>query len=82
VKVDEEYHNLGSVQSAVGFKQKKSVSDDAIISEEVLHRYGSAIFTNGKYVFGQSVYDKVLTNYHIPMTFKEYINSFHAMAVI
>jgi hypothetical protein len=73
VKVDEEYHNLASVQSAAGYKQKKNVSD-AIYAEEVLDRYGSAVFTCGKFVFGQAVYDKVLTKYTNPMTFKEYIN--------
>jgi hypothetical protein len=41
--------------------------------EEVLDRYGSAIFTCGKFCFGQSIYDKVLTNYLTPMSFKEYL---------
>jgi hypothetical protein len=73
VKVDNEYHNLSTVHSAVGFKQKKSVNN-AEFAKEVLDRYGSAIFTSGKFVFGQAVYDKVLLNYSTPMTFKEYIN--------
>jgi hypothetical protein len=73
VKVDNEFHNLTTVHSAVGFKQKKSVNN-AEFAKEVLDRYGSAIFTSGKFVFGQAVYDKVLSNYTTPMTFKEYIN--------
>jgi hypothetical protein len=72
VKVDKEYQNLITVHSAAGFKQKKNISD-AAFAEEVLDRYESAIFTSGKFVFGQSVYDKVLANYNHPMTFKEYI---------
>jgi hypothetical protein len=72
VKVDEEYHNLGSVHSAVGFKQKKNVSNSTF-ADQVLDRYESSIFTSGKFVFGQAVYDKVLSAYTKPMTFKEYM---------
>jgi hypothetical protein len=73
VKVDEEYHNLTAVHSAACFRQKKNVNNSAY-ADEVLDRYESAIFTSGKFVFGQTVYDRVLANYHTPMTFKEYIN--------
>jgi hypothetical protein len=72
VKVDEEFKNLGTLHSAVGFRQVKSVAD-ADYADEVLDRYESAIFTCGKFIFGQSVYDKVLKRYSTPMTFKEYL---------
>jgi hypothetical protein len=72
VKVDEEYQNLHTLHSAVAFKQKNTVSNSDF-AEEVLDRYGSAIFTCGKFCFGQSIYDKVLTNYSTPMSFKEYL---------
>jgi hypothetical protein len=42
-------------------------------SDEVLDRYESVIFTCGKFIGGQSIYDKVLSNYSTPMTFKEYL---------
>jgi hypothetical protein len=71
VKVDDEYQNLSNMHSAIGFRQKKSVSDSAF-AEQVLDRYGSAIFTSGKFTFGQSVYDKVLANHSTLMSFKEY----------
>jgi hypothetical protein len=44
VKVDNEYHNLSTVHSTVGFKQKKSVNN-AEFAKEVLDRYGSAIYS-------------------------------------
>jgi hypothetical protein len=72
VKVDEEYHNLGSVHAAVCFRQKKSVSN-AAYADEVLDRYESSIFTSGKFVFGQAVYDSVLSDLPTPKTFKQYI---------
>jgi hypothetical protein len=72
MKVDDEYQNLGALHSAIGYRQKKN-SSDAAYADEVLDRYGSALFTNGKFIFGQSVYDKVLANYKTPMSFKEYI---------
>jgi hypothetical protein len=72
VKVDEEFKNLGTLHSAVGFRQVKSVAD-ADYADEVLDRYESAIFTCGKFIFGQSIYDKVLKSYSTPMTFKEYL---------
>jgi hypothetical protein len=72
VKVDEEFKNLGTLHSAVGYKQQKTVTDTDY-ADEVLDRYESAIFTCGKFIVGQSIYDKVLANYSTPMTFKEYI---------
>jgi hypothetical protein len=56
----------------VGFRQVKAVAD-AEYADEVLDRYESVIFTCGKFIFGQSVYDKVLKSYSTPMTFKEYL---------
>jgi hypothetical protein len=67
-----EYQNLTTLHSAIGFKQKKTISN-SIFAEEVLDRYESAVFTSGNFVFGQSVYDKVLSNYSIPLTFNEYL---------
>jgi hypothetical protein len=72
VKVDEEFKNLGTLHSAVGFKQINTVAD-ADYADEVLDRYESAIFTCGKFTCGQSIYDKVLKSYSTPMTFKEYL---------
>jgi hypothetical protein len=72
VKVDEEYKNLCTLHSAVGYKQQKTVRD-ADFADEILDRYESAIFTCGKFIAGQCIYDKVLANYSTPMTFKEYI---------
>jgi hypothetical protein len=62
IKVDEEYQNLGTLHSAIGYRQKKSVSD-AKFADEVADRYGSAMFTSGKFTFGLSVYEKVLETY-------------------
>jgi hypothetical protein len=72
VKVDEEFKNLCTLHSAVGYKQQKTVTD-ADYADEVLDRYESAIFTCGKFIGGQSIYDKVLANYSTPMTFREYL---------
>jgi hypothetical protein len=72
VRVDEEYQNLGTLHSAVGFKQKKSVSDSKF-ADQVDDRYGSAIFTSGKFTFGQTVYDKILSSMSPPITFTEYL---------
>jgi hypothetical protein len=72
VKVDEDFKNLGTLHSAVGFKQIHTVAD-ADFADEVLDRYESAIFTCGKFFCGQSIYDKVLKSYSTPMTFKEYL---------
>jgi hypothetical protein len=72
VKIDEEYQNLHTLHAAVGFKQEKSVSNSKF-SHQVIDRYGSAIFTCGKFVFGQMSYDKVLSNLSTPITFAEYV---------
>jgi hypothetical protein len=73
VKIDEEYQNLHTLHAAVGFKQEKSVSNSKF-AHQVVDRYGSAIFTCGKFVFGQMTYDKVLSNLDTPITFVGYIN--------
>jgi hypothetical protein len=62
VKVDEEYQNLGTLHSACGFKQVNNVSNTKF-ADQVIDRYGSAVFTCGKLAFGRSVYDKVLSKY-------------------
>jgi hypothetical protein len=72
VKVDQEYQNLITLHSAVGFKQENNISN-AIFADEVTDRYESAMFTCGKFSFGKSIYDTVLANYPTPMTFKEYM---------
>jgi hypothetical protein len=72
VRVDEEYQNLGTLHSAVRFKQKKSVSDSKF-ADQVDDRYGLAIFTSGKFTFGQTVYDKVLSSMSPPITFTKYL---------
>jgi hypothetical protein len=72
VKVDEEFKNLCTLHSAVGYKQQKTVAD-ADYADEVLDRYESAIFTCGKFIGGQSIYDKILSSYSTLMTFKEYL---------
>jgi hypothetical protein len=77
VKVDEEYQNLTTLHSAVGYKQKKNVSDTKF-ADEVADRYGSSIFTSGKFTFGLKVYENVLKTYASstsrPLTFIEYLN--------
>jgi hypothetical protein len=72
VKVNQEYQNLITLHSAVGFKQQNNISN-SVFAEEVLDRYESAVFTCGKFSFGRSIYDKVLANYSTPMTFEEYM---------
>lgn len=72
MKVDEEYRNLITIQAAVSWRQDPKV-DDATLADQIKDRYGSAIHTCGKFVFGQPVYNKVLANYCTPMTFKEYM---------
>jgi hypothetical protein len=72
VEVDEEYKNLCTLHSAVRFKQQKNVTESEF-ADEVLDRCESAIFTCGKFIAGQYIYDKVLANYSTPMTFKEYL---------
>jgi hypothetical protein len=70
--VDGEFKNLCTLHSAAGYKQQKTVTD-ADYANEVLDRYESAIFTCGKFIGRQSIYNKVLANYCTPMTFKEYL---------
>jgi hypothetical protein len=76
VKVDEEYQNLGTLHSAVAYKQKKNVSNSKY-ADEVADRYGSTIFTSGKFTFGVAVYEKVLKTYAssttTPLTFIQYL---------
>jgi hypothetical protein len=67
IKVDTEFQNLSTLQSAVGFRQKKNISNDRY-AEEVADRYDSAIFTCGNFAL-QSVYDKVLAKYSTPGRF-------------
>jgi hypothetical protein len=72
VKVDEEYQNLVTLHQALAFRQNKK-TNNTTFGENVLSRYESAIFTCGKFAFGQSTYDSVLSNYSTPMTFAEYM---------
>jgi hypothetical protein len=72
VNADQEYQNLHTLHAAVGFKQEKTVSNSKF-ANQVLDRYGSAIFTCGKFTFGQVVYDKVLSKMTPPITFEEYM---------
>jgi hypothetical protein len=72
VKVDEEYQNLITLHQALSFRQNKK-TNNTTFGENVLSRYESAIFTCGKFAFGQSTYDTVLNNYSTPMTFAEYM---------
>jgi hypothetical protein len=72
VNADQEYQNLHTLHAAVGFKQEMTVSN-AKFANQVLDRYGLAIFTCGKFTFGQIVYDKVLSKLKPPITFTEYI---------
>jgi hypothetical protein len=72
VKVDKEYQNLITLHSALAYKQKKSINNTTF-GEDVLNQYELAIFTCGRFAFGQSTYDNVLANYSTPMTFDEYM---------
>ena len=76
VKVDEEYQNLNTLHSAVGYRQRKNISDTKF-ADEVADRYGSTIFTSGRFTFGLSVYEKVLKTYptsnNVPLTFINYL---------
>jgi hypothetical protein len=78
VKVDEEFQNLCTLHSALGYKQKKAVSD-VKFADQVADRYGSAIFTSGKFAFGINLYEKVLKTYpnpsggSTPLTLIEYL---------
>jgi hypothetical protein len=72
VKADEEYQNLITLHQALSFRQNKK-TNNTTFGKNALSRYESAIFTCGKYAFGQSTYDTVLSNYSTPMTFEEYM---------
>jgi hypothetical protein len=72
VKVDEEFQNLNTLHSAIAYLQKKGYNNTTF-GEEVLSRYESAIFSWGKFSFGQSTYGHVLSTYSTPMTFAEYV---------
>jgi hypothetical protein len=72
VKADEEYQNLITLHQAISLRQNKKTSNTTF-NENVLSRYESAIFTYGKFAFGQAAYDTVLSKYSTPMTFAEYI---------
>jgi hypothetical protein len=76
VKVDEEFQNLCTLHSALGYKQKKAVSD-VKFADQVADRYGSAVFTSGKFTFGVKIYEKVLETYPTssgtPLTFIKYL---------
>jgi hypothetical protein len=76
VKVDEEFQNLNTLHSAVGFKQQKNISN-AKFAKQVVDRYESAIFTCGKFSFGLEVYEKVFSTYPsdtgFPITIIEYL---------
>jgi hypothetical protein len=72
VKVDDEYRNLKTLHQAISMRQNKKTSDTTF-GENVLSRYESAIFTCGKFAFGQAAYDTVLSKYSTPMTFAEYM---------
>ena len=69
---DDDDHRQNLSTSAVGFKQEKTVSN-AKLADQVLDRYESAIFTCGKFTFGQVVYDKVLKQLTPPITFEDYL---------
>jgi hypothetical protein len=72
VKFYGEYQNLITLHSALAYKQKKSINNTTF-GEDILNRCESAVFTCGKFAFGQSAYDKVLAKYSTPMTFAEYM---------
>jgi hypothetical protein len=76
VKVDEDFQNLCTLHSALGYKQKKNVSD-VKFADQIADRYGSAVFTSGKFTFGLNIYEKVLSTYPTssssPLTFIQYL---------
>jgi hypothetical protein len=76
VKVDEDFQNLCTLHSALGYKQKKNVSD-VKFADQIADRYGSAMFTSGKFTFGLNIYEKVLATYptssSYPLTFIQYL---------
>jgi hypothetical protein len=78
VKVDREYHNLSTLHSVLGYQQRPADNDHKF-ANAVADRYGSALFTMGKYAMcGTSVHEKVLETYPTssgsPLSFKQYLN--------
>jgi hypothetical protein len=73
VKVDQEFQNLHTLHAAIAFKQAANV-DDSTFSKQVQGRYKSAIFTCGRFAFGQASFDKVLlSTLPTPITFSAYM---------
>ncbi|OEU05681.1 hypothetical protein FRACYDRAFT_258678, partial [Fragilariopsis cylindrus CCMP1102] len=73
VKVDQEFQNLHTLHAAIAFKQAANV-DDSTFSKQVQDRYKSAIFTCGKFAFGQASFDKVLqSTLPTPITLDAYL---------
>ncbi|OEU19788.1 hypothetical protein FRACYDRAFT_235849 [Fragilariopsis cylindrus CCMP1102] len=72
VKVDQEFQNLHTLHAAIAFKQAGSV-DNSTFSKQVQDRYKSAIFTCGKFAFGQAAFEKVLSSALPPITFDAYL---------
>jgi hypothetical protein len=77
IKVDKEYQNLSTLHSAIGYQQKSGDSDHKF-AKAVADRYGSALFTMGKFaICGTSVHEKVLDTYPTksgtPLTFDQYM---------
>ncbi|OEU11947.1 hypothetical protein FRACYDRAFT_245071 [Fragilariopsis cylindrus CCMP1102] len=59
VKFDQESQNLYTLHAAIAFKQAVTV-DSSKFSKQVLDQHKSAVFTYGKFAFGQAPFDKVL----------------------
>ena len=72
VKVDQEFQNLHTLHAAIAFKQAGNV-DNSTFSKQVQDRYKSAIFTCGKFAFGQAAFEKVLSSALPPITFDAYL---------
>ncbi|OEU10829.1 hypothetical protein FRACYDRAFT_246701 [Fragilariopsis cylindrus CCMP1102] len=72
VKVDQEFQNLHTLHAAIAFKQAANV-DDSTFSKQVQDRYKSAIFTCGKFAFGEVSLEKVLSALPTPTTFTAYL---------
>jgi hypothetical protein len=77
IKVDQEYHNLSTLHSAIAYRQKKNTNDTKF-ADEVADRYDSVLFTSGQFaIYGVSPYENVLKTYPSttgsPLTFIEYL---------
>jgi hypothetical protein len=77
IKVDQEYHNLSTLHSAIAYRQKKGTNDTKF-ADEVGDRYDSALFTSGQFaICGVLSYENVLKAYPStsgsPLTFVEYL---------